>query len=206
MNSLLNVLHKESQDDNSDDEQRSIITDLFQIQIESQVTCTTCDTCDSNKEANYCLPLPLADQPTDTLDELLADFLKENMLSGSYHCSVCQTLRTAKQKTTICSPLPPVIIVQLKRFTFDDSDDKLKTFVQYPVTDWNLMCTPNGEQYNLVSVVIHVGNLKNGHYTTFARLNGDGLWYNFDDEYVEPVSNREEIVNQNAYVLVYLKK
>jgi ubiquitin carboxyl-terminal hydrolase 22/27/51 len=170
------------------------------------VTCIECDTCDSNKETNYCLPLPLADEPTETLDKLLDDFLTESLLSGQYYCSACQALKTAKQKTNICLPLPPVVIVQLKRFTFDDSDDKLKTFVQYPVTDWTLMCTADGDRYDLISVVIHVGNLKSGHYTTLARLNGDGPWYDFNDEYVEPVSDLNEIVNRNAYILIYLRK
>jgi ubiquitin carboxyl-terminal hydrolase 4/11/15 len=53
---------------------------------------------------------------------------------------------------------------------------------------------------------MHVGNLKQGHYTTFARLNATDQWYHFNDSSFEPINNTDCLVNQKAYVLVYLKK
>ncbi|CAF4349840.1 unnamed protein product, partial [Rotaria magnacalcarata] len=85
-------------------------------------------------------------------------------------------------------PLPSVIIVQLKRFTFDDTDDKLDTFVKYPVQNWKVDGS-NNSLYDLAAVSMHVGNLKRGHYTTFARLNGSGQWYHFNDSNIQPLND-----------------
>jgi len=205
MNSLLNALHSESVEDGSSDEQSSIVTNLFRIQTKSGVTCLECNTCDSVEEITYCLPLPLGDEPTVSLDTLLSDFLKEEQLDGQYYCSNCQDLRSAKQKTSICHPLPPVIIVQLKRFTFDETNEKLSTLVEYPLVNWRVDNNDNS-LYDLVAVSMHVGNLNRGHYTTFARLNATDQWYHFNDSCFEPINNTDCLVNPEAYVLVYLKK
>ncbi len=101
----------------------------------SGVTCLECNTCDSVEEIPYCLPLPLGDEPVVSLDRLLNDFLNEEQLDGQYYCSNYQDLRSAKQKTSICHSLPPVIIVQLERFTFDETDEKLYTLVDYPLAN-----------------------------------------------------------------------
>ncbi|CAF0866429.1 unnamed protein product [Rotaria sordida] len=205
MNSLLNALHSEFIENDSSKEQSSIVTNLFCIQTQSRVTCLHCGMCDSLEEITYCLPLPLENESTVTLQRLLNDFLKEELLDGPYYCSNCQDLRSAKQKTNLCQPLPPVIIVQLKRFTFDETNDKLNTFVEYPIVDWNVDDS-NNSLYDLVAVSMHVGNLQGGHYTTYARLNGLDQWYHFNDLNNEPVHNTHCLVNRNAYVLVYLKK
>ena len=180
MNSLLNALHSELKENGSSEEQSSIVTDLFRIPTESGVTCLTCGMYDPIEETTYCLPLPLGDESSVSLETLLGDFLKEEQLDGEYYCSKCEALRSAKQKTSLGSPLPPVIIVQLKRFTFDETNDKLNTLVKYPVVGWNVDGS-NDSVYDLAAVSMHVGNLKGGHYTTYARLNGSGQWYHFND-------------------------
>ena len=65
--------------------------------------------------------------------------------------------------------------------------------------------------YDLCSVINHIGqSLYLGHYTAFARTHDkidsshDELgWRLFDDAHVQPVSNLEHLVTQDAYVLVY---
>ncbi len=205
MNSLLNALHSELKENDSSEEQPSIVTDLFRIRTESGVTCLHCGTYDPTEETTYCLPLPLGDESIVSLETLVRDFVKEEQLDGQYYCSKCQDLRLAKQKTSICYPLPPVIIVQLKRFTFDDTDDKLDTLVDYPIVDWKVDDN-DASLYDLVAVSMHVGNLKRGHYTTYARLNASDQWYHFNDSFIRPVTDTNFLVNRDAYVLVYLKK
>jgi ubiquitin carboxyl-terminal hydrolase 8 len=205
MNSLLNALHSEFEENHSSEEQSSIVTDLFHIRTESGVTCLHCGTYEPIEETTYCLPLPLGDEPTVSLDKLLNDFVKEEQLDGQYYCSNCQELRLAKQKTSLCHPLPPVIIVQLKRFTFDETNDKLDTFVDYPIVNWKV--NDNDDSlYDLIGVSMHVGNLKGGHYTTYARLNASDQWYHFNDSFFRPINDTDRLVNRNAYVLIYLKK
>ncbi|CAM4752714.1 unnamed protein product [Rotaria magnacalcarata] len=205
MNSLLNAIHSEFVENDSSHEQSSIVTDLFRIQTESRVICLHCNMHDAIEETTYCLPLPLGCESTVTLEMLLDEFLKEEPLDGEYYCSYCQELHLAKHKTSLSQPLPSVIIVQLKRFTFDDTDDKLDTFVKYPVQNWKVDGS-NNSLYDLAAVSMHVGNLKRGHYTTFARLNGSGQWYHFNDSNIQPLNDTSCLVNRNAYVLVYLRQ
>ncbi|CAF2516432.1 unnamed protein product [Rotaria sp. Silwood2] len=206
MNCLLNALHSEFIENNvSSNEQSSIVTKLFSINTQSKVTCLHCNMHDSLEEITYCLSLPLENESTVTLQTLLDDFLKEEQLEGQYYCSHCQDLRLAKQKTNLCQPLPPVIIVQLKRFTFHETNDKLNTLVKYPIVNWNVDGSDNS-LYDLVAVSMHVGHLKGGHYTTLARLNGSGPWYRFNDSNIELIHDTDCLVNPYAYVLMYLKK
>jgi ubiquitin C-terminal hydrolase len=203
MNSLLNALSTEFEGNRSSEEQASIVADLFRIQTESGVTCLHCRTYDSIEETTYCLPLPLGDESDVSLDTLLHDFVKEEPLDGEYYCSNCQELRPAKQKTSLGHSLPPVIIVQLKRFTFDGTNDKLNTFVDYPIVDWKVN---DNSLYDLLAISMHFGNLIGGHYTTYARLNASNQWYHFNDSSCEPIDDTDCLVNRNAYVLIYLKK
>ena len=203
MNSLLNALHTELAENDSSE---SIVTELFRIRTESRVTCETCKIPDSAEEIIYCLPLPLGDEPQITLQTLLNDFTKEELLDGQYYCSRCDGFQPAQQKTSLLLPLPPVIVVQLKRFTFDETDDKLNTFVDYPVSNWQVDSNDENSIYDLSAISMHVGNLRGGHYTTLARLNGGNQWYHFNDSCVQPFHDCTQIVNRNAYVLVYLKR
>ncbi len=206
MNSLLNALHSELTQDYSPNSQHSVVTELFQIKTKSQVTCQTCNTPDEIDEITFCLPLPLTDEDgSSSLDDVLTDFMKEDVLDSEYYCSACNDLVVAKQKTSINHQLPPVIIIQLKRFTFDDTNDKINKFIRYPLVNWNPLNTLEGPFYNLAAVSMHVGNLRGGHYTTFARLNGNGQWYYFNDSLFEEIDDIIDIITRNAYLLIYLR-
>lgn len=59
-------------------------------------------------------------------------------------------------------------------------------------------------KYNLTSVICHHGTVGGGHYTSFAKHESNGRWYEYDDQLVTEVS--EEVVkNCEAYVLFYRK-
>ncbi|CAF0789747.1 unnamed protein product [Adineta steineri] len=205
MNSLLNALHTELKQNNSSKKQSSIVTDLFRIRTESAVTCLQCGTRDANEETTYCLPLSLGNESEVSLNKLVNDFLKEEELDGLYYCSKCQVLQSAKQKTSICHPLPPVIIVQLKRFTFDETNEKLNALVKYPLENWKVLNDDNS-LYDLVAVSMHAGNLKQGHYTTYAKNDGDKAWYSFNDDRICEITDEKDIITKNAYILVYVKQ
>lgn len=59
-------------------------------------------------------------------------------------------------------------------------------------------------KYNLTAVICHHGTVGGGHYTSFAKHESNGRWYEYDDQLVTEVS--EEVVrNCEAYVLFYRK-
>lgn len=65
-------------------------------------------------------------------------------------------------------------------------------------------CKSEVSKYNLTSVICHHGTVGGGHYTSFAKHESNGRWYEYDDQLVTEVS--EEVVkNCEAYVLFYRK-
>ncbi|CAF0973393.1 unnamed protein product [Rotaria sordida] len=198
MNSLLNALERTNS--------ISIITNLFHIHTQSQVTCTTCNFIDITNEITTFLPLSL---PRKTLynkeillENLINDFCLENNLNGLYYCHSCKQYTQAKQKTNICLPLPHVLVIQLKRFSFNNTFQKIDTFVRYKFQHKNLIS--NNDIYQLYAVSSHIGSLASGHYTTLAINKLMKQWYEFNDHHIKKI-NEDFVVTNNAYILVYLK-
>jgi ubiquitin carboxyl-terminal hydrolase 8 len=198
LNSLLNALERSNS--------RSIISNLFHIHTQSQVTCTGCHFIDLINEITTFLPLPLPKKTSNnqeiSLENLINDYCLEENLDGLYYCHSCQKYTQAKQKTNIFSPLPRVLIIQLKRFPFDNTYQKIDTFIRYKLQYQNLIS--NNDIYQLCAVSSHVGNLASGHYTTLAKNNPLKQWYQFNDSRIEKM-NFDSVITSNAYVLVYLK-
>jgi len=148
----------------------------------------------------------------------LADFFREDLLDGDYHCSKCENPTKARQKSDLCLPLPPVLIIQLKRFTYDiHSNDKIDTYISFPLDgldlneyiikdDSNKDGNSSSTTYDLVAVSNHTGSLTSGHYTTYAKNVQDGKWYLFDDKIVRKLDNDTDVITKNAYILIYVQK
>lgn len=62
----------------------------------------------------------------------------------------------------------------------------------------------NDSIYDLVSVAVHLGELKSGHYVAYTKKD-DGMWYLMDDARVSRVS-KAEVLQQEAYILTYQKR
>ena len=55
--------------------------------------------------------------------------------------------------------------------------------------------------YNCFGVINHYGSMHFGHYTAYAKNNGQ--WYQYDDSHVTKMSDPKDIVRESAYVLFY---
>lgn len=114
--------------------------------------------------------------------------------------------------------LPPVLFIQLSRFSMIGETDKLNTEIVFPLQ----LPFQNGSHsimYNLVGCINHFGTLKSGHYTAHVNKalcdpqqfpNGatNPVWYNFDDERVRPIQlhvcgNGRSFCLKDVYVLCY---
>jgi hypothetical protein len=152
------------------------------------------------------------------LENLLADFFREEPLDGDYHCLTCSKHTKARQKSDLYLPLPRVLIIQLKRFTYDiHSNDKIDTFISFPLDGLDLKeyivkdDSKPGEntsptKYDLVAVSNHTGSLSSGHYTAYAKNVQDRKWYSFDDKSVRELDSAADVVTKNAYILVYVQR
>jgi ubiquitin C-terminal hydrolase len=198
MNTLLNILERASSS--------LIIPNLFHIRVQSQVTCAGCNFPDITDEITTFLPLPLPKQTLNTkeisLENLIHDYCLEDNLDGLYYCHRCNNYTQAKQKTNISLPLPPVLIIQLKRFPFDGTYHKIDTFVRYQLQHKNLIS--NNDIYQLCAVSSHNGNLASGHYITLAKNQILKQWYKFNDSQTHEI-NSDSVITSSAYILVYLK-
>lgn len=137
-----------------------------------------------------------------------------NVLSSqdSWYCNKCKEHREATFKSELWT-LPPVLIIQLKRFAYTTyCRDRLDTEVSFPLDGLDLTSycrsKDGGRQvYDLVSISKHMGGLGGGHYVAYSRSCENGHWYLFNDSSVSKVTE-EEVRNQQVgvYVLFYLRR
>uniref|UniRef100_A0A8D0EBU6 Ubiquitin carboxyl-terminal hydrolase n=1 Tax=Salvator merianae TaxID=96440 RepID=A0A8D0EBU6_SALMN len=187
----------------------SIIVALFQGQFKSTVQCLTCHKKSRTFEAFMYLSLPLAATSKCTLQECLRLFSKEEKLTDNnrFYCSHCKTRRDSLKKIEIWK-LPPVLLVHLKRFSYDGRwKQKLQTSVDFPLESLDLsqyIIGPktNLKRYNLFAVSNHYGGLDGGHYTAYCKNAAKQRWYKFDDHEVSEISS-SSVKSSAAYILFY---
>ncbi|XP_037051677.1 ubiquitin carboxyl-terminal hydrolase 20 [Bradysia coprophila] len=150
--------------------------------------------------------------PAVSLHNCMAAFFSADELKGDnmYSCEKCNKLRNGIKYSRVLQ-LPEMLCVHLKRFRHDLSySSKITSIVHFPLHDLDMSaflhkdCKSEISKYNLTAVICHHGTVGGGHYTSFAKHESNGRWYEYDDQLVTEVS--EEVVkNCEAYVLFYRK-
>lgn len=104
-----------------------------------------------------------------------------------------------------------MLCVHLKRFRHDLSySSKISSPVHFPLIGLDMRpylhkeCKSEVLTYDLTAVICHHGTVGGGHYTSLARHELTGKWFEFDDQLVTEVS-AEVVQNCEAYVLFYRK-
>ncbi|ODV87975.1 hypothetical protein CANARDRAFT_26145 [[Candida] arabinofermentans NRRL YB-2248] len=205
----------------------SVIVDIFQGQMLSQLKCLTCGTTSTTYNAFSTISLPIPVNTTQTtLSACFDEFVKPELLTGddAWTCPKCQKKQRSLKLLKI-SRLPQVLIVHVKRFKLDNYLTKLNTFIDYPLEMnldhyWpgiesnlerlQLSKLPTRGQippfkYRLSGVVNHYGNLVNGHYTSFVDKGPGNGWCLFDDDKVYKNCPTNKVVNGDAYILFYVR-
>jgi ubiquitin C-terminal hydrolase len=98
--------------------------------------------------------------------------------------------------------LPRVLIVHLKRF--DAYGSKIDKFVDYPfeLSLGQYVSRPEVEHnYQLFAVCLHHGSSHDGHYTACCEV--QGTWFMCDDASVTPLEHIDNVIQRDAYVLMY---
>ncbi|KAH3668439.1 hypothetical protein OGAPHI_002193 [Ogataea philodendri] len=203
----------------------SIIVDIFQGQIMSQLKCLECSTTSTTYNAFSTISLPIPEQGSrTTLKACFDEFVKPEILDSddSWFCPHCNKKQRTMKQLRI-SRLPQVLIIHLKRFKMGNYLTKLNTYIDYPtelsldkywpdvkseIERQELGRLPIRGQvppfrYRLYGVVNHYGNLINGHYTSFVDKGAGNGWCLFDDDKVYKNSPVSKVVNGDAYMLFY---
>lgn len=96
--------------------------------------------------------------------------------------------------------LPRILVVHFKRF---DALEKIDRYIEYTSElDLSQYAAPGSSQhYQLFAVCLHRGTTQDGHYTACCEVKG--RWYVMDDESVTRLTNINNIIQRDAYVLFY---
>lgn len=137
------------------------------------------------------------------LTECIEDFISEKKIDDAY-CGFCETTCFSSTKTQLAIP-PKILCIQIKRFL--NNITKSLNLVNFPekLNIDNILTTPNQfkTNYKLVSVINHSGkSLGFGHYYTYTNSSIYDMWFNYNDEHVQPISN-DELCTPDAYLLFY---
>lgn len=191
---------------------KSLIVDIFQGQMRSTLTCLTCRHTNTRFEPFMYLSLPMSAACRTISDCLELYLAQENMVGADqWYCGKCQAHRDATKKTDLWI-LPPILIVHLKRFSFNEYGQlgsKNNAEIYYPIQDWDLshfVCSQGSEHplYDCYAVSNHIGGLGGGHYTAYTQNRFNDQWYEFNDSAHRAVDSAELRRNsRSAYVLFY---
>ncbi|KAL9557999.1 hypothetical protein MBANPS3_001099 [Mucor bainieri] len=201
----------------------SVIVSLFQGQYRSRLTCLTCQATSTTYNSFMSLSLPIPAKRSGpssvSIYQCLDYFVKEEILDhdDAWQCPKCKTLRRASKSLTL-SKLPDVLLIHLKRFSFDGPfKDKLETIVESPMSGLDLsryvpstMFPPDQPpeksafNYDLYAVSNHFGSLTGGHYTACVRNGYKNEWHNFDDSRFS-VCDESKVLSRAAYNLFYVR-
>ncbi|KAK0724807.1 ubiquitin carboxyl-terminal hydrolase-like protein [Lasiosphaeris hirsuta] len=207
-----------------------IIHQTFYGKLQSTTTCQHCAGVTNQVQSFLDLSLPLenltqkkgkksgnAKAPAMTLQECLdEEYIKSDKCE--YRCHSCNSMQQARRQTAI-KCLPNVLSIQLKRFEFKQGRNeraaKIETPVHFPLQLNMLPYTERARTgdtkenfelarsctYDLLSVVVHVGEIDTGHYVSYCRV-GD-QWFAFNDHKVE-LASKSDVLGAKAYLLFYI--
>lgn len=143
-------------------------------------------------------PLQLDIQPNHvtTVEEALQNLTVPETITGVYSPSVKRPVDATKQ--VFIETLPPILILHLKRFVYDDIggvQKSLKVLGYGPtleISESTISPTKRGEtkrRYKLFGVIYHHGRFASGgHYTVDVLKQDQSEWIHIDDTTWSPVS------------------
>nr|XP_018259897.1 uncharacterized protein I303_07969 [Kwoniella dejecticola CBS 10117]OBR82055.1 hypothetical protein I303_07969 [Kwoniella dejecticola CBS 10117] len=201
----------------------SFIVDLFQGQYRNRLECLTCHKTSTTYDTFMYMSLPVPSGKSKVVvQELIDEFVKAEVMEkeDAWNCPRCKVPRKATKTLTI-SRLPPVLLIQLKRFTTQNGVfwDKSETPVIFPVKSLDLTRyvparQPTGKEdlddprcqigpfkYDLYGVSNHMGTLSSGHYTAYVKSSKG--WMYCEDSKVSK-AHEKDVVSRPAYILIDL--
>ncbi|XP_053703602.1 ubiquitin carboxyl-terminal hydrolase 42 [Synchiropus splendidus] len=184
----------------------TFIHQVFGGYLRSRVKCLNCKAVSDTFDPFLDVTLEIKTAPS--VSKALEQFVKPEQLEGenAYKCSKCKKLVTASKRFTIHRN-SNVFTLSLKRFA-SFSGGKITKDVKYSeYLDLRpFMSQSQGEPqpYALYAVLVHSGfSCHAGHYFCYIKAS-NGQWYQMNDSSVA-VSDLRSVVNQQAYVLFYIK-
>ncbi|CAJ0581029.1 unnamed protein product, partial [Mesorhabditis spiculigera] len=152
---------------------------------------------------------------SSSIEALLEKYSRPEVLDCPYECSGCHRKSEGHRVFTIWS-LPRYLIVQLKRFKYLREERRVAKCgrpIEFPFDDFDPSPYTDPERrsiegkstrYNLIAIAVHYGELFNGHFVAFTRIESN-KWLHINDTHVKEVSS-SEVDRDHAYLLFYERK
>ena len=190
-------------------------TRMFNFMVKNTKGCPNCKFSNSVFESSSILKLSLPDDnKEEQLEKLIDTYVSEEEVDDNnmVKCRSCLMKTKAKVSNIFCN-LPKILVIHLKRFNINNYGflgRKKSNRIIYPL-DLDLTSYVNDTneyKYQLVAVNVHLGpSMNHGHYISIVKLSTDNGWYVFNDsKNVQPVTDINNVVNNNASMLFYLRK
>ncbi|ELK38013.1 Ubiquitin carboxyl-terminal hydrolase 36 [Myotis davidii] len=184
----------------------TLVHQIFGGCLRSRVKCSVCKSVSDTYDPY--LDVALEIRQAANIVRALELFVKPDALSGenAYMCARCKKKVPASKRFTI-HRASNVLTLSLKRFA-NFSGGKITKDVGYPefLNIRPYMSQSSGEPvvYGLYAVLVHSGySCHAGHYYCYVKAS-NGQWYQMNDSLVHS-SNIKVVLNQQAYVLFYLR-
>ena len=178
---------------------------LFYGQTISQIICGNCDHIHHNYELYMNIMVPITSQ-TQNLTDCIKEYFNEELLNKNesvWKCTKCDLHHESKKVLKIWNT-PKILIISLKRFTYDEKGNSYKNNknIDIPSTiDLSKhKLSKGGMIYNLRSVAMHIGDIDSGHYYSICK-HKNGKHYIIDDLSVREVKDVD--FSKNGYVFFY---
>ncbi|CAK9080460.1 unnamed protein product [Durusdinium trenchii] len=205
---------------------RSLVVDLCQGQLRSQVKCCECGCASVTFDPFLFLTLPLPPQlkrgRTVHIQEAIKAFCVEEKLQGEdcWGCPRCDRRVSASKRLSLWK-LPLLLLVHLKRFGFEAGwgaptwkiEGEVWTPGRLDLQDFVSEMSPQrvSLQYDLFAAVDHAGvSPFSGHYTA-SCLRPDG-WWRFDDSRAEYLgragaeATEKKVIGPWNYLLLFQRR
>ncbi|KAK2508643.1 hypothetical protein MC885_012574 [Smutsia gigantea] len=176
----------------------TLVHQIFGGYLRSRVKCSVCKSVSDTYDPY--LDVALEIRQAANVVRALELFVKPDVLSGenAYMCAKCERKVPASKRFTI-HRTSNVLTLSLKRFANDVGYPEFLNIRPY-------MSQSNGDpvMYGLYAVLVHSGySCHAGHYYCYVKAS-NGQWYQMNDSLVHS-SNIKAVLNQQAYVLFYLR-
>lgn len=177
--------------------------DIFKGLITNETKCLSCETITSKEESFLDLSVDIPPgEAAYLLTHSLNNFSKMERLThqNKFYCNTCLSLQEAT-KTIKVKLVPEVLVVNLKRFKYDEKLERMvKLFDSILYLHKLRLFNTKAEKergsdsddftlFELYALVVHIGGgPMHGHYVALCKTAAK-LWLLFDDENVELVDD-----------------
>lgn len=165
--------------------------DIFNGKVLREVICLTCLKKNNAEECFNDLTLDVS----VSIERSLEIFNREGRIMN--YCNHCENCTSCSQRLTI-SQFPQYLVLTLKRFLESPYLHKNSMFSKV-----QKRITIDDEKYKIFSVIVHEGEIDDGKYVSFYRVNKK--WYEFNEKKTSKVPTNT-VFSQSVLVSVYKKQ